>query len=112
MGLTCNQGEVWWAEPTPTLGREQDGRRPVVIVSGIEYHDSVTMLALTVPVTTHDRNWPNHIALAGEHGLAYPSWAMTEQIRVLARQRLRTRAGIILPECLDEIRRWIADYLR
>jgi mRNA-degrading endonuclease toxin of MazEF toxin-antitoxin module len=40
------KGEVWWAEMGPTIGREQSGRRPVVIYRKVED------LIVSVPLTT------------------------------------------------------------
>lgn len=113
MGLSS--GEVWWAVPDPGLetvvGREQAGRRPVVIVSGDLYHEAVTTLALAVPVTTTNRGWPNHVPLIGNLRLSEPSFAMTEQVRAVSRDRLTARAGYVSEACLAGIRGWIADYL-
>lgn len=112
MELKLLEGQIWWATPTPTVGREQAGRRPVVIVSGQEYHDTVTTRALVVPVTTRDRGWPNHVRLTGRTGLDNPSWAMTEQVRVISRERLAAPVGLVDVDCLDDVRRWIVDYVR
>lgn len=112
MELKLLEGQIWWATPSPTVGREQAGRRPVVIVSGREYHDTFTGLALVVPVTTRDRGWPNHVRLTGRTGLDEPSWAMTEQVRAVSRDRLRTCVGLVDLDCLDVVRRWLVDYVR
>ncbi|WP_247595358.1 type II toxin-antitoxin system PemK/MazF family toxin [Actinomyces procaprae] len=40
-------GELWWAAPDPVVGREQSGRRPVLVLSGARYHHAVTTLAVT-----------------------------------------------------------------
>lgn len=104
-------GDVWWARPDPGVGREQAGRRPVVVVSGTHYNDTVETLALVVPISTRDRGWPNHVALRGAHGLSQTSFAMTEQVRCVSRDRLVGEVGPVTPDCLDEIRRWVHDYL-
>ncbi|SYZ34461.1 toxin MazF [Propionibacterium australiense] len=49
-------GQVHWARPDPGVGREQTGRRPVVVVSGDPYHEIATTLVITVPVTSVDRH--------------------------------------------------------
>lgn len=104
-------GEVWWAEPDPAVGREQAGRRPVVVVANEAYLDLVTHLALAVPVTSTDRGWPNHIPLGGANGLPASSVAMAEQVRAISRDRLFERAGEVSPDCLAELRAWIQDFL-
>lgn len=106
------EGHVWWARPSPVVGREQAGRRPVVVVSGEEYQATVTTFALVVPVTTTDRGWLNHVRVHGPHRLDRPSWAMTEQVRTVSRERLVDAAGAVDDATLAAIRSWVADYLR
>lgn len=111
MDLSLLPGEVFWARPDPGVGREQAGRRPVVVVSNELFHDAVTTLVLVVPVSSVDRGWDNHVPLAGSHGLDVPSYAMTEQVRVVSRERLAGRLGAVDDATLAAIRGWIRDYL-
>jgi mRNA interferase MazF len=83
----------------------------VVVVSSHGYLQAVTTLAMVLPVTTTDRGWPNHVRLTGPHGLAAPSWAMTEQIRTVAGDRLGDPVGTVDPACLDALRLWLSDFL-
>jgi mRNA interferase MazF len=101
-------GEVVWARPTPTVGREQAGRRPVVVVSNQLFHDAVTTLAIVVPVTSVDRGWDNHVPLAGADVAGF---AMTEQVRAISRDRVDGRLGAVDDQTLRAIRRWISDYI-
>ena len=104
-------GDVVWATLDPTLGREQGGRRPVVVVASTLYLDVVDTLAIVVPVTSRDRGWPNHIRLTGPTGLDQPSWALTEQPRTITRSRLDAAAGSIDDACLEAIRVYLRDFL-
>lgn len=105
-------GDVWWAAPDPApIGREQAGQRPVVIVSTPAFHAMATTLVMAVPVTTTDRGWLNHVALSPRSGLGRDSFAMTEQIRTISRERLLRRAGSASPAQLDRIRDLVALYL-
>ncbi|ANS79869.1 hypothetical protein SGUI_2473 [Serinicoccus hydrothermalis] len=101
-------GQVCWAWLDPAVGREQGGRRPVVVVSGSDYLDVVDSLVVVVPVTGVDRGWDNHVAVsaAGVSG-----WAMTEQPRTLSRHRLDGVVGPVEAEALVAIRAWLADFL-
>ncbi len=105
------RGSVCWAELDPTRGREQGGRRPVLVVASQSYLDVVTTLALVVPVTTVDRGWPNHVPLRGVTGLGRESWAMTEQIRTVARDRLVGVAGVVDDATLAGVSVYLADFL-
>jgi mRNA interferase ChpB len=44
------QGEIWMADLEPTRGREQRGRRPVLIVSRDRFN-TITQLPVILPVT-------------------------------------------------------------
>lgn len=80
------------------------------MVAGTDYLDLMTTLALAVPLTTVDRGWPNHVPVCGQIDLAEPSFAMTEQIRVISRDRLDRLAGVVSPSCLHATREWIHQY--
>lgn len=68
--------------------------------------------ALAAPVTTRDRGWPNHVRLTGHVALDLPSFAMTEQVRAISRQRLVDQGGLVDDACLDAVLEWLHDYLR
>lgn len=104
-------GTIAWAHLDPVLGREQGGRRPVMIVASAGYLAAVTTLVIVLPITTTDRGWPNHIPVTGESGLHEPSWIMTEQPRTLSRDRIAGVAGTADAECLAQTRTWLADFL-
>jgi mRNA interferase MazF len=103
-------GEVVWVTPDPTIGREQGGRRPALVIAGNDYLATVDTLAIVVPITTVDRNWPNHIPIVGTD-LPERSWAMTEQVRTISRERIVTRAGSTDVATLREVRDWVRDFL-
>jgi len=95
-------------DPDATLGREQSGRRPAVVVASEEFLGLVDSLALIVPVSSKDRAWANHVPLLGLPG---PSWAMTEQIRVVSRERLHGRLGTADELAMRRIRHWLRRFL-
>ena len=104
-------GNILWAELGVGIGREQGGRRPVVVVSSNEYLAAVDTLILAVPVTSRTRAWPNHVLLTGPTALERPSYAMTEQVRSVSRERIVGAAGSIDHECLDRMRVYLRDFL-
>jgi mRNA interferase MazF len=103
-------GDVVWVQPEIAVGREQAGRRPALVVAGAGYLQTVDTLALVVPITSVDRGWPNHIALSGTQ-LEHRSWAMSEQIRTISRERVVGRAGRVNDATLAAVRMWLADFL-
>jgi mRNA interferase MazF len=106
------QRSVVWVQLDPTLGREQAGTRPAVVLSSDDYLDAVPELAIVVPVTTRDRGWPHHVQLRGRRlSLQRASFAMTEQPRTISRQRISHHAGIVDDQTMDSITMWIRDFL-
>lgn len=106
------RGMVVWAELDPVRGREQAGRRPALIVASDLYLEQADTLAIIVPCTTRFRGWPNHVKLIGKdlklHGDTY---AMTEQPRTMARERLVGVAGMVDVGVMREIDAWLRDFL-
>ena len=103
-------GDILWAELGPGRGREQTGRRPVVVVSSNDYLAAVGSLLLIVPVTSRDRGWSNHVVLTGETALEHRSFAITEQVQSISRDRIVGAAGSIDQDCLDRIRVYLRDF--
>jgi mRNA interferase MazF len=102
-------GDIAWVDFAATVGREQSGRRPALVVANAAYLGLITELAIVVPLTTRDRGWENHVQVGAE--LPRPSWAMTEQVRAIDRRRL---GGVIAgadDETRDAVRVWLVDFL-
>lgn len=103
-------GDVVWVTPEVAVGREQAGRRPALVVAGADYLATVDTLAIVVPLTSVDRGWPNHVLVEGGE-LPQPSWAMTEQVRTISRERIVGYGGKAYPETVQAVRGWIRDFL-
>lgn len=104
-------GTVIWVDLTGARGKEQQGRRPAVVVSSRDHLSAVTDLVLVVPCTTRDRGWINHVPLTGPAGLEAPTFAMTEQVRAVSRSRVNSEGGAVSQECLRKIRAWVHRWL-
>lgn len=70
----------------------------------------MTTLVLAVPLTSRDRGWPNHV-LIDAPSLGQPSFAMTEQVRVVSRGRLVSLVDTVSAATLRAVREWIREYL-
>lgn len=108
--VALGPGDVVCVEPDPTIGREQSGRRPALLVASADYLATVDTLAIVVPITTVDRGWPNHTPVTGAD-FQQASWAMSEQVRTVSRERIVGRAGRVDDATLRTVRRWISDFL-
>jgi mRNA interferase MazF len=104
-------GDVVWAELGTGVGREQGGRRPVVIIASNDFLAAVDRMIIMVPVTSRNCGWPNHVAVSGATGLDRPSYAMTEQVRAISRERVVGHAGSIDQQSLDRVRVYLRDFL-
>lgn len=56
------QGEVYWANLDPTVGREIAKRRTVLIVSPDEMNRNLETV-IAAPITSTMRNWPTRCAV-------------------------------------------------
>jgi mRNA interferase MazF len=100
------QGDVVWANPDPTRGSEQAKARPFVIVSVDQLNRSPIGLSLAVPLTRTDFANALHLEIdPPEGGLRDRSFAMPEQIRALAHERVTQRLGELRAPTLAELLR-------
>jgi mRNA interferase MazF len=76
-------GDVFWAELGPTLGTEQSGRRPVLVVSS-DWYNRRSPRAVVCPVTGRARDWPFDLALPAS--MATQGYLLTDQIRTVHRE--------------------------
>jgi mRNA interferase MazF len=89
---TIRRGEVWLADLNPSRGHEQTGQRPVLVVSADPFNQSPAGLVIAVPFTTRNRGIPTHVEVRPpDGGLRDLSFAMCEQLRALAADRLASR---------------------
>ncbi len=92
------RGEVWFADLNPTRGREQQGCRPVLVVSHDVFNGGPAELAVILPLTSRLRKIRSHVRVdPPEGGLKSQSSVMCEAIRSVSKERLIRRFG-----CLEE----------
>lgn len=92
----ATRGEIWHADLSPTRGREQRGKRPVLIVSADQLNNGPAQLVIVVPLTTTERRIPLHVRIDPPNGgVREPSFAMCEALRSISKERLDDRWGKI-----------------
>ncbi len=57
-----NRGDVVWLDFFPAKGHEQEGRRPAVVLSHLEYNNKST-LALFCPITSKTKKYPFEVEI-------------------------------------------------
>jgi mRNA interferase MazF len=102
---TIRRGEVWLADLNPSRGHEQTDQRPVLVVSADPFNQSPAGLVIAVPFTTRRRGIPTHVEVRPpDGGLRDLSFAMCEQLRALAGDRLAARPfGSVSPAVLRAV---------
>jgi mRNA interferase MazF len=100
-----SRGEIWSADLDPTRGREQAGKRPVLVVSTDRFNDGPAELVVVLPITSKAKGIPWHVALAAGRGtgLRTDSFAMVEAIRCVSRERLSKRLGDTADTAMGEV---------
>jgi mRNA interferase MazF len=85
------RGEIRWADLDPTRGREQAGRRPVLILSHDIFNQrSGTVIAVALTSQEPRAGFPLTLESAAS-GLPKRSWIKISQIRTLAAERIGRR---------------------
>lgn len=82
-----NQYDVYLADLNPTVGREQFGKRPVLIISN--NYENLLDIVTIIPITSLKdgrRVYPNELLLQSE--LEVPSILLCQQIRTISKNRL------------------------
>jgi mRNA interferase MazF len=111
--MTLDRGTVALVELDPTVGHEQRGVRPCVIVSDPAVNaDQRFPLMAVVPLTGTAGVGALYPALvAGPSGLSKPSFALIDHIRSIDKRRIRRMYGQVLPSELASIDRGLELFL-
>jgi mRNA interferase MazF len=97
------KGEIRWADLNPVRGREQAGRRPVLILSQDIFNQrSGTVIAMAITSQPQKAGFPLTIPLDPER-LKRPSWIKISQIRTLSVERIGKKLGTVEPEEMAKI---------
>jgi len=89
------RGEIRWADLNPTIGREQAGERPVLILSQNIFNErSGTVIAMALTSQEQRASFPlTHEVTASK--LPKRSWVKISQIRTLSTERIGRKIGSI-----------------
>lgn len=88
------KGDIFYADLGETVGSEQSGIRPVLIIQndvGNKYSPTVIITPLTSKAKKLAQ--PTHVAIGKRFGLTEYSYALLEQVRTIDRARLREYVG-------------------
>jgi mRNA interferase MazF len=97
------RGDIVWADLDPVRGREQAGRRPVVVISEDIFNArSGTVIALAITSEPQRAGFPLTLELMSAK-LPKRSWVKISQVRTLSVERIGKKIGQVTPEELDRL---------
>ena len=97
------RGEIRWADLNPVRGREQAGRRRVLILSQDVFNErSGTVVAVALTSQPQRAGFPLTLELHTK-GLPKKSWVKISQIRTLAVERIGKVIGRASPEEVTQV---------
>jgi mRNA interferase MazF len=97
------RGDILWADLNSTIGHEQSGLRPILVLSHEVFNQhSGTIIAVAITSQPQRAGFPLTIELK-ETKLPEKSWVKISQIRTLSIKRLRKKIGAAKPEEIDLI---------
>lgn len=92
------KGDIFWANLNPTIGNEQAGFRPVLVISEDIFNQrSGTVIALAITSQQPKAGFPLTFELNSPK-LPKKSWVKISQIRTLSTKRLTQYASHVDPE--------------
>jgi mRNA interferase MazF len=95
------RGEIRWAELDPTRGNEQQGTRPVLVISHDVFNErSGTVVAMAITSQAQRASFPLTLPMGKIGGK--DAWLKISQVRVLSTQRLGRKIGKVAPELLAQ----------
>jgi len=100
-----SRGDICLVNFNPTLGHEQAGIRPAVVLSTTSFNMGPADLAVVLPMTTTNRGIPIHLeVIPPEGGIRDVSYAMCDQIRTVSiSHRIIQRFGAITVPTMQKV---------
>ena len=91
----CKRGHLYYANLDPTVGSEQAGYRPVLIIQNNtgNRHSPTVIVASVTSKGKLKANLPTHCYINRIGSCKQPSVVMLEQIRTIDKRRLREHMG-------------------
>lgn len=97
------RGDILWADLDPVRGREQAGRRPILVLSQDIFNErSGTVIAVAITSQEPSAGFPLTFEIRSVR-LPKRSWVKVSQIRTLSTERLRDHIGRLSPEELEMV---------
>ncbi len=88
------QAEIWEVYFDPTIGSEQNGRRPAVIISGNLANKHLNTV-IVCPLTSKLKNYHGNLIVSPNkiNGLQKKSEVMSVHVRSISKERFKRKVG-------------------
>jgi mRNA interferase MazF len=102
--LQASRGDLWSVSLDPTLGREQAGTRPALVLSVDKFNHGPADLIVVLPITSKNKQQPLHVEVTPpEGGLKLSSFIKCDDIRSISKQRLKRFHGTVSAKTMAEV---------
>ena len=107
------QCEIWYADLNPVRGSEQQGFRPVVIISG-DMLNKYLQVVIACPLTSKIKEYKGNPILDpnAQNGLSEKSEILIFHVRSISKHRLVKKIGNITETQLKKLKQGLDDILR
>jgi mRNA interferase MazF len=106
------QRDIFLTRFDPVTGSEQGGIRPAVIISGDSLNQAMDV-CIMCPVSSKIKNYPGCFIIRKDekNGLKKDSEIMTFQVRVISKNRILKKIGVVSTDELQKIKQNLFDIL-
>lgn len=107
--MEIKRGDIYYADLNPTVGCEQGGIRPVLIIqNNVGNHFSPTVIAAAI-TSRKKKDMPTHVLIDENNTRLFAdSRIMLEQVRTIDRERLKEYVGHADSATMQSVDRAIA----
>ena len=99
-----SRGDIWLLDLDPTIGREQAGTRPALVISVDAFNAGPAGLLIVCPITSRAKGVRSHVLVEPpEGGLTVQSFVKCEDVRSVSRDRLIRRFGVVAPSTVHHV---------
>lgn len=105
--MEYHRGDIVWADFGDTIGSEQGGIRPAVVIQNEKGNQHSPCLIVAIMTSKDKKPMITHVSVnpSSETGLKRPTTTMMEQIRTIDKSRILGWSGKLsdrMMECIDK----------
>lgn len=106
--MNIKRGDIFYADLSKTIGSEQAGIRPVLIIQN-DVGNKFSNTVIVLPITSKNKsNIPTHVNIQGfKYGLEKNSVILAEQVRTLDKRRLKQKISSLDDNTLEKVKKAI-----